>query len=149
MAGDGGDAGLATLTPRTFTVPGPPVGKQRPRFADGHVHTQAPTRLYEATVQLAALAAGIRMEPGTFEVTIVWARQVTASWSKRKRAAALAQVYAPGMPDLDNVAKALLDALNGIAYADDRQVAKLTISRIYVESESSVRVEITTIGGEQ
>lgn len=32
-------------------------------------------------------------------------------------------------PDVDNLSKAFLDALNGTAYADDRQVTALTVFR--------------------
>ena len=32
-------------------------------------------------------------------------------------------------PDVDNIAKAVLDALNGIAYDDDSQVVELTVKK--------------------
>lgn len=35
-----------------------------------------------------------------------------------------------GKPDLDNVAKAVLDALNGVAYADDAQVVSLVVNKL-------------------
>ena len=37
-------------------------------------------------------------------------------------------------PDLDNLAKALLDSINGIAYKDDAQVVELSMSKYYAES---------------
>ncbi|MEQ2712194.1 RusA family crossover junction endodeoxyribonuclease, partial [Hominisplanchenecus faecis] len=36
-------------------------------------------------------------------------------------------------PDSDNIAKVVLDALNGIAYHDDTQIIKLTITKAYKE----------------
>lgn len=47
-------------------------------------------------------------------------------------------------PDADNIAKIILDALNGIAYEDDAQVEELTVRRRYA-AEPCVRVTIETI----
>ena len=44
-------------------------------------------------------------------------------------------------PDLDNVAKIVCDALNGVAYKDDAQVVKLTVHKRYSE-RPEVAVEI-------
>jgi len=41
----------------------------------------------------------------------------------------------PPWMDLDNLAKALLDSLNGHAFADDRQVARLLVERRRGERE--------------
>jgi Holliday junction resolvase RusA-like endonuclease len=64
---------------------------------------------------------------------------VPVSWSKRRQLAALSGDEVPGKPDLDNVAKAILDACNGIAYVDDKQVARLTVSKAY-STEPGVEV---------
>lgn len=46
-------------------------------------------------------------------------------------------------PDADNLAKAYLDGLNGIAYEDDRQVMKLTIEKVKVKKgEEHSEVEV-------
>ena len=37
-------------------------------------------------------------------------------------------------PDLDNLVKAVLDGLNGIAWHDDAQIVELHISKKYVQS---------------
>jgi Holliday junction resolvase RusA-like endonuclease len=42
-------------------------------------------------------------------------------------------------PDLDNIAKAILDALNGIAWHDDSQVVELIVEKCYSFTE---RVEV-------
>ena len=34
-------------------------------------------------------------------------------------------------PDIDNVAKAFLDAMNGTVYLDDTQVVELNIKKVY------------------
>ena len=36
-------------------------------------------------------------------------------------------------PDIDNMAKTVLDALNGLAYVDDSQIYSLTLYKTYSE----------------
>jgi Holliday junction resolvase RusA-like endonuclease len=53
-------------------------------------------------------------------------------WSKRKKQLALNGEVKPSVkPDLDNLCKAVLDALNGIAYHDDKQIVELHLSKAY------------------
>ncbi len=47
--------------------------------------------------------------------------------------------------DLDNFNKILLDALSGIAYADDSQIDQLTLIRNYDKDKPRVEVEITSL----
>ena len=47
-------------------------------------------------------------------------------------------------PDIDNCAKNILDALNGILYADDKQIVELTIRKHYAESDY-VKISAETI----
>lgn len=39
-------------------------------------------------------------------------------------------------PDADNIAKTICDALNGVAYDDDKQIAWLSVYKQYSENES-------------
>ena len=47
-------------------------------------------------------------------------------------------------PDTDNIAKSILDSLNGIAYLDDKQVIKLVVEKYYAEVPS-VSIEIKEV----
>ncbi len=49
---------------------------------------------------------------------------------------AQANCYCPIAPDIDNLAKFVLDALNGLVYHDDRQVVKLVVDQL-LDSERS------------
>ena len=49
-------------------------------------------------------------------------------------------------PDIDNVIKAVLDALNGIAYKDDARVVELEARKVY-GNEPGVAVEIHAVDG--
>lgn len=117
-----------------FTVPGAPQGKERPRFTrDGHTYTPEKTRDYERLVAWAyKSAAHATMFSGSIRAEIVAVYAVPKSWPKRQRERALAGDLVPMVkPDLDNIAKAILDALNGIAYRDDAAVTDLTIGKRY------------------
>ena len=44
-------------------------------------------------------------------------------------------------PDIDNIVKIVLDAMNGIAFKDDTQITKLQVEKLYSTSESiSVKI---------
>lgn len=119
----------------SFTVPGAPVGKARPRFTkQGFVFTQKKTAGWEQLCKLAAsdaMKGRPPMECPVF-VNIVATLPVPQSWSKKKRAAALAGELLPTVkPDADNLCKAALDACNGIVYADDKQAVEVRIVKRY------------------
>ena len=66
------------------------------------------------------------------------------SISKKKREELL-KGYPMKKPDLDNVAKIILDALNGIAWKDDTQVVGLRVNRMWAtEISERVMVYIST-----
>ena len=45
-------------------------------------------------------------------------------------------------PDIDKLSRAVLDALSGVVYADDKQVVKLTASKHYVKHPADEGVRI-------
>jgi Holliday junction resolvase RusA-like endonuclease len=67
--------------------------------------------------------------PWWVRITIIC--RVPASWPKKRQEAAMRGMEIPGKPDLDNVAKAVLDACNGVAWIDDRQVVRLVVEKGY------------------
>lgn len=55
--------------------------------------------------------------------------------------------YAEGIPckskkDLDNIAKIVLDSLNGVAFNDDKQITSLRVEKCYTREEEKIVVEI-------
>jgi Holliday junction resolvase RusA-like endonuclease len=69
-----------------------------------------------------------------------------ASWSGRRRAAAIGTPHTQ-KPDADNLAKAIKDALNRLAWTDDAQVAELTVRKMWGEIEGT-RVVVERIRGD-
>jgi len=124
-----------------YTVYGEPVGKGRPRFArrGTFVSTYTPqkTKTYEDEIRMMAKAAMGASEPLDTPVTVaIYIRVgIPASYSKQKRKDALSGVLKPTKkPDLDNVAKCHLDAIQGIIIFDDKLVVNLHVTKVYAET---------------
>jgi Holliday junction resolvase RusA-like endonuclease len=128
-----------------FTVEGQAVGKGRPRVSTiggrPRMYTPAKTVAWERLVAEACRSAMGTWQPSEhpMAVRINIRVGVPISWTVKRQVAALNGDAVPGKPDLDNVAKAILDACNGIAYIDDKQVARLTVSKFY-STEPGVEV---------
>jgi Holliday junction resolvase RusA-like endonuclease len=138
----------------TFTIPGQPVPKGRPKFARRGAHvvayTPAKTASYENLVKLAAAEAMCGMRPTARPValSVTLNLQVPASWSKKRHAAAVAgSICATKKPDADNVLKGIKDGCNGIVWADDAQVVRIMIEKRYSETPSAV-VHVVEVAGE-
>jgi Holliday junction resolvase RusA-like endonuclease len=127
----------------TYSVEGDPVGKQRPRFSRGRTYTPKKTVDYETIIASKASQAMGSSEPLKTPVAIfIWiSHAIPASYSKKRKEACLNGLDWPKKPDLDNVAKVFLDAMNGIVYKDDVQVVKLRVSKRYdIEAHVDVLV---------
>ena len=103
-----------------FQLATQPIPKGRPRFAvsrGGRPRTYTPeeTRVYEAKVYAAARAAMIRARATVTDKPVAVELVFRLTGGRR--------------PDVDNLAKAVLDAMNGIVFHDDRQVGRLTVER--------------------
>lgn len=122
--------------PLTITLIGAPVAFARARInRTGHHFTPAPQRNTAATLRLLAQtemqAAGIATYAEPIALVLRAEFPVPASWSKKKKAAALLGIVRPGKPDLDNVAKLASDALNHVAFVDDSLIAELRAEKRY------------------
>jgi len=113
----------------SFTIPGAPVGKQRPKFSrcGGFVRTYTPEKTvsYESLVRLSFAAAYPAFVPleGPVRFTVRAFCPIPNSAPKRLRADMEAErLPCPKKPDKTNIEKIIEDALNGIAYKDDSQI---------------------------
>ena len=126
----------------SFRIDGKPQGKGRPRFTrSGHTYTPDSTAEYEQRVKLACRLSGAPKLTGSISADIRAVFAVPKSYTKKERSAALALHFAPRKPDCDNIAKIILDALNGLAYDDDAQVVRLHVEKCYGEA-AYVAVEL-------
>ena len=124
----------------TFIVYGQPQGKARPRFTrTGRAYTPKKTADYEDEIRLMAKAAMGITEPLETPIAayIYISMPVPQSYSKKRSKDCLDGFERPTKkPDLDNVAKAFLDACNGIVYKDDSQVVSLHVTKVYDDTAS-------------
>ena len=125
--------------PVKFEVLGTPVGKSRPKFStvNGHAvaYTPAKTASYETLVRLSyqqQIGAFMFNKDKPLRAIIRAFFPIPKSASKKKREQMEAgKIRHTKKCDADNIAKACLDALNGIAFYDDSQVCELSISKFY------------------
>ena len=126
-----------------IVIPIPPVSKGRPRFANGQAYTPSKTKEYEATVQLLARSKIKRPLTGAVRLSIQFYLPIPKSWSEPKKQAAMAGEIVPTVkPDIDNLTKSIMDALNGgIGYNDDKQVVELITAKWYGEPRTEIELE--------
>ena len=130
----------------SFTIPGKPFGKQRPRMSrrGKFVTTYTPkeTVEYENLVKLSYYnSAEDTKLKGAIKAKIKGVFPIPSSISnKQKEKMISGEVKYTKKIDCDNMAKCVLDALNNIAYDDDSQVYELSVTKEYGENP---RVEIT------
>lgn len=130
------------MTSLSFFVPGAPVPQARPRVArNGGVYEPPKCTEYKFLVREIAKAkmAKMRLPPMQGEITckIEFHMPIPASWPKYRKETAKGSPHI-SRPDIDNLQKAVLDALNGIVYADDGQVFSVEICKRYSDSPGTV-----------
>lgn len=144
----------------SFTLAGEPRGKGRPRISVtrsenpaaptfARAYTPAKTRHYEAALQFAAQqameASGLAPLEGPLRLVMIAVFGIPASWSKRKRADALAGILRPTKkPDADNCMKCA-DALNGVVFRDDAQIVDAQVLK-WFGPVPQLEVTITELG---
>lgn len=131
-----------------FHVEGVPVPKKRPRFRafNGMVqsYTDKDTREYEDHVRLTAQAAMGTTEPLETPVGVYLyiRRGIPKSYSKKRSEACLEGLEKPiTKPDIDNLAKSLLDGMNGVVFKDDSQIVSLHVTKVFA-SEPGVDIMV-------
>ena len=135
---------------REFKIPGKAQAKQRPRMGrSGVVYTPKETLVYENYVKMCysdyANQFGWLPYENQVRAEIEVLVAVPKSDSKTKKKAKIEGMIRPAVkPDCDNLAKSILDSLNGLAYQDDKQVVELFVKKYYAEN-AEVRVRLTEV----
>lgn len=115
----------------SFVVSGEPVSKARARVANGHAFTPERTKIAENAVLVEFLKARRNWRPEPDEVFDVDCYFHCGTHQRR---------------DIDNMAKLVLDALNGHAWSDDHLVVGLSARKLQVpRAEARTSVYITRL----
>jgi Holliday junction resolvase RusA-like endonuclease len=116
-------------------IPGEPIAQPRVKvstkngFARAYTERDHPIHAYKQAIRLAYVNAGGEALEGPVSIRIVCLFERPKSHSKKRRQRSEPKTT---KPDSDNLAKAILDSLNEIAYNDDGQAYRLTVEKWYV-----------------
>lgn len=130
-----------------FEVEGKIVGKERPRvnMYSGNVYTPTKTKDYETLIQQAFLIK-YRKQPrieGRLSVSIIAFFKIPTSIKKSDRELMINDVISPTKkPDVDNIAKVVLDSLNNFVFKDDNQVSKIFVEKKYTDDTEKIFISV-------
>lgn len=121
-----------------FHIDGIPVPKGRPRYSAraGFVRTYTPKKTtdYEQIVRTAAQQAMGPTELLETPVAVyLYIRlPIPRSYPRKRSEACLKGLERPiKKPDIDNLAKSVLDGINGVIWRDDSQIVSLHVTKVY------------------
>ncbi len=134
-----------------FQIPGDPYGKGRPRITTrgGYARNYTPEKTTDYENHVAACFIQARnkskfkkIEAGKpVEILIKAFFKIPKNTSKKKRKKMSdCKMLPTKKPDADNIAKIILDALNGLAYNDDNQIVHLIVKKFYFDGEPVVEI---------
>lgn len=132
-----------------FTVVGKIKGKERPRFStvNGYMRSYTPkgTRAYEGAIKEAFRynCSGFDKKPVSVEIYAFF--KIPKSYTKKRSLECLTGVYCDKKPDGDNVLKIVCDALNGVAYDDDKQVVSAKVIKKWTDGEERLEIEVNEL----
>jgi Holliday junction resolvase RusA-like endonuclease len=119
------------MTTYSFTVLGPPQPKQRARAGKGGRHyTPAETVRYERAVKAVASLT----KPPSWRTDGEYSLTIVAYFADRRPR------------DVDNVVKAVSDALNKVAFDDDNQVVKVSAEKHMADPVPRTEVTVQWLG---
>ena len=126
-----------------FEVPGELVGKERPRvhMYTGRVYTPGKTQHSQFMKKQYFKLKYPRDEmlEGRLSINIIAYLKIPKSTSKAKVEEMLENKISPTKkPDVDNIAKSILDAMNNFVFKDDNQVSKISVEKRFALEEKAV-----------
>lgn len=137
----------------TFEVPGQPVPQPRPRvstrggFARAYTPKGHAVHAYREAIELLARTNGWRQGPAEGPVAVeidCYLERPASHLTKSVKVRPAAPAF-PGRVDVDNLAKAVLDAITtaGTLWGDDDQVVELVVRKHYAQPAARGRTIVT------
>jgi Holliday junction resolvase RusA-like endonuclease len=127
----------------TFTVPGTPIGKARPRITKHGAYTPEKTVIAEDTIRRAYNSSILFGADIPLRLCVDAFFPIPQSKSERVKGEMLKGFIRPTKkPDWDNIGKLVSDALNQVAYYDDKQIVECTVRKFYSDRPRlEIRIE--------
>ncbi len=137
-----------------FSVLGEPKGKGRPRIAVINekpvATTPKDTVVYENLIltEYRRQIGNVKFaDSESLDLRIKAYYTIPASASKKKKLLMIEGAIRPTKkPDMDNIVKAVADALNGVAYRDDSQIVDCQIRKFY---STNPRLEVSILSAQK
>jgi Holliday junction resolvase RusA-like endonuclease len=139
-----------------FTIPAVPVAQPRQRhrvltaagrtFAQNYTPEKSPVNAYKASCRAAArdvYQGPPLVGPIALTLTFVMPRPGSMIWKKRP----MPRAHHGKRPDCENLVKSTQDALSGLVYRDDCQIAKLFAEKVIAagDEQPCVIVELSEL----
>lgn len=122
----------------SFFIPGKPQGKERPRVTKYGTYTPERTKKYEELVKHQFLEKYDKAKPISEKMPvaafiIAYFKQPKGLTKAERELIAQGKMYPTVKPDADNIGKAIMDSLNGLAYKDDNQITDVKVCKRFAE----------------
>ena len=136
-----------------LVIYGEPIPQGRPRFTKtGHTYDPQRSRNYKQLVRF-WVTQHLKKIPGwkPYEkalcVDLTFFVGIPSSWSKKRRIMASGGIIKPIVKngDIDNMVKSVLDANNGLLWADDCIITDLSARKRYTGELARVVIKITEV----
>lgn len=123
-----------------FEIPGKIRGKARPKVNTYTLkaYTPQPTKEYEELIKQYFTLKYPKYIPieNRVSVKIIAYFSIPKNTNKKNSTLMIENIISPTKkPDIDNIVKIVLDALNTIAYKDDNLITKLDVEKKYSKEE--------------
>ena len=132
-------------------MPGKPVPKGRPRAAriGGFIHMYTPktTQVFETACAAEAMASMQGREPmsGPIKIRMEIFVPIPASYRKADKEDCRSGRKLPtATADIDNIAKSVMDAFNGVVWLDDSQVVDAHLTKRFAD-EPCITATVTQL----
>jgi Holliday junction resolvase RusA-like endonuclease len=111
------------------------------QFVQNYVSKRDPVNVFKASVQDAAARAhrgAPLLGPLAIQIVAVFPRPKSKIWAKRP----MPREAKVSKPDVDNILKAIADALTGILWIDDCQLVDVTMRKLIASGDEQAHCEV-------
>jgi Holliday junction resolvase RusA-like endonuclease len=112
-------------------------------------YTPTDTVVFESMVRSYYKGSGGQFMSGAIRAQVHVARAIPKRFTREQRRQIEQGTLMPTTkPDVDNYAKAVMDALRGVAYKDDAQIVDLHSTKSFADGSPFVHVVISEVGAQ-